>query len=75
MENRVDVVTDIVCPFYHAEMGLKLRCEGFCEAVTIQLSFLGKEQMQIHKHQHCMNIRGYRRCPIYPVINKQYEED
>lgn len=68
-----DVATDVVCPFYHAEDGLKLRCEGFCETVTIQLYFSRKEQMQIHKHRHCMDIKGYPKCPLYPIIEKQYE--
>ena len=39
-----DVVTDIVCPFYHKDDGLKIRCEGFCSTATIQLSFTSLEQ-------------------------------
>ena len=68
-----DVVTDVVCPFYHRDDGLKVRCEGFCKTVTIQLSFKNKEQKQIHRHQYCMDFKGYPKCPLYPVINKQYE--
>ena len=73
MKPNTDVVTDVVCPFYHAEDGLKLRCEGFCRTVTLQLSFENKEQKQIHKHRHCMDFKGYYKCPLYPVINKQHE--
>ena len=72
---EVDCVTDIVCPFYHAEDGLKVRCEGFCKTVTLQLSFASKEQKQMHKHQHCMDFKGYPKCPLYPIINRQYEEE
>ena len=75
MANNIDVVTDVVCPFYHAEEGLRIKCEGFCEAVTIQLYFSHKELMQLHKHMHCMDFIGYPRCPLYPVIAKQYKED
>lgn len=70
-----DVVTDVVCPFYHKDDGLKVRCEGFCNAVTIQLSFTSLEQKQVHKHTHCMEFDGYPKCPIYPVINKQYMDE
>ena len=70
-----DVVTDVVCPFYHRDDGLKVRCEGFCNTVTIQLSFKSKEQKQVHKHRHCMDFKGYPKCPLYPVINKQYESE
>jgi hypothetical protein len=29
--------------------------------------------LQMHKERHCNSIDGYRKCPLYSVINRQYE--
>lgn len=70
-------VPNVVCPFYHKEdaIGRKIFCEGFCKGCSIQVSFQRLGQLTIHKETHCNSLTGYKRCPLYPVINKQYEED
>ena len=70
---NVDLSTDVVCPFYHAEEGIRIKCEGFCKGVNIQLYFANKELMREHKRRHCMSIEGYPGCELYEVIYKQYE--
>lgn len=66
---------EVVCPFYHKEEAMKLLCEGFCKSCSLQVSFTNKEQLLAHKARYCNTFKGYPECPIYPVINKQYEED
>lgn len=71
MDANVD--TDVVCPFYHADEGVRVKCEGFCKSNTLQISFCDKAQFKTHKYNHCCNMKGYKRCPLYDVINRQYE--
>lgn len=63
------------CPFYGKEAPLKVYCEGYCEGNNIQLSFATKELMKEHKNRYCNDIHGYRKCPLYHVVMKKYEED
>ena len=72
--NEADTIPEVVCPFYHAEEGARLKCEGFCSTTTLQICFSNKSQFKMHKVAHCMNMRGYRRCPLYSVIARQYDE-
>lgn len=65
---------EVVCPFYTKEMGLLIRCEGFCKTNSIFLSFRTKEHKKRHKKEHCNSMEGYLFCPLYAIINKQYEE-
>lgn len=69
------VAKEVVCPFYRREDTAvnKIFCEGFCTTCSIQLTFKGKAQLTTHKETHCNSFEGYKRCPLYPVINKQYE--
>lgn len=71
----INVEADVVCPFYHADEGLRIKCEGFCKSCTLQLCFVDKGQFKTHKYNHCWNMKGYKRCPLYAIINRQYEED
>ena len=64
---------DIICPFYKFEEGLNIRCEGFCKSCRLQISFSNKESFDLHRDIHCKSYDGWERCPLYPVINKQYE--
>jgi hypothetical protein len=64
----------VKCPFYHQENGPKIKCEGFCKSCTIQITFDRKESLQMHREIYCENFDGYPKCPLFPVINKQYEE-
>lgn len=64
----------VVCPFYHKEEATKILCEGFCKTTSLQTSFQTREQLQLHKERHCNEMKGYPKCPLYAVINRQYEE-
>ena len=64
---------EVICPFYKQEDGLKLRCEGFCPSSSLQISFSRRDVMHMHKDRHCNSFSGYPECPLFPVINKQYE--
>ena len=66
---------EAVCPFYKMEDGAKLRCEGFCPTCSIQITFEKRDIMRMHKRRHCNSFKGYPQCPLYPVINAQYEDE
>lgn len=68
------VAKEVVCPFYHQEDSTRIRCEGFCSTTSLQTSFKFREQLISHKARHCNDIKGYMKCPLYGVINKQYEK-
>ena len=72
MKNYMDNCT--VCPFYSQEEGLKLHCEGYCTGTRIHLCFDCKERMKAHKKRYCNNLGGYKMCPLYAVIEKQYKK-
>lgn len=67
------VSKEVVCPFYHKEDGARIFCEGFCKSCNLQISFRRRDQLITHKDTHCNNFKGYKKCPLYPIINKQYE--
>ena len=71
MQNYVS--KEVVCPFYKQEEAMKIRCEGYCKACSLQTSFTSRVLLQIHKERHCNSISGYSKCPLYSVINRQYE--
>lgn len=64
---------EVVCPFYHKEEATKLLCEGFCKATSLQTSFTRRDELIMHKETHCNSFKGYPLCPLYSIINKQYE--
>ena len=68
------VAKEIICPFYKQEEPTRIHCEGFCKSNSLQISFAKKELLQLHRERHCKNFVGYPMCPLFPVINKQYEE-
>ena len=67
---------EVVCPFYHGEDAErnKIFCEGFCKLCNLQTTFNNGPQLLAHKARYCNTFKGYPQCPLYPVINKQYEE-
>lgn len=77
MQNYVS--KEVMCPFYkQEELGkgqkpTKIRCEGFCKTCSLQISFGRREQLIMHKERYCNSIEGYTECPLFSVINKQYE--
>lgn len=63
----------VVCPFYHQEKVLQIQCEGFCNTCSLQITFDSKEELLFHREIHCESFAGYPKCPLFPIINKQYE--
>lgn len=72
MQNYLDKNT--VCPFYSQQDNLKIHCEGYSKGNRIQISFENKYLMKEHKKRFCNNIKCYRQCPLYPIIEKQYKD-
>lgn len=71
MKNYMD--SGVVCPFYSQEEPLKLHCEGFSKCTRLQTFFENRVNKKAHKDKYCNNLRGYKQCPLYPVIEKQYK--
>ena len=63
----------VVCPFYAEGETVRIRCEGYCKGTHLHISFDCKERLKLHKKKYCDRLDGYKSCPIYPVIMKQYE--
>ena len=63
----------IICPFYKYEEGVNVRCEGFCKTCSLVISFSNKETLHMHEEMHCKSYSGWERCPLFPIINRQYE--
>ena len=64
-----------VCPFYSMQEPLRLHCDGFKAGNKIHLQFDCKERMKAYKNNYCNDIRNYKKCPLYPIIEKQYQEE
>lgn len=65
----------VLCPFYKQDDGVRLLCEGIGKGNSIQVSFETKELLKAHKRKFCYCIAKHRQCPLYPAINKKYEEE
>lgn len=65
---------DIVCPFYQKVTLTKIHCEGIDQNSNIQLHFINKQFQQIHEAKYCMNIEKYKKCPLYTIIARQYQD-
>lgn len=63
----------IICPFYKCEEGTNIFCEGFCKSTRLHISFSNYATFKMHREVHCKSFDGWEKCPIFPVINKQYE--
>ena len=64
----------VVCPFYHQESGLRIQCEGFCKSCSLQITFENKEDMLCHRKNFCESFERHSKCPLFPVISRQYEK-
>ena len=65
----------VVCPFFINGINYGVHCEGYKEGNSLRILFDNKESMDKHTGVYCNNINGYQKCPLYPVIDKQYKED
>jgi hypothetical protein len=69
------VAKEVVCPFYKQEDGAKIRCEGFSKSCSIQTTFCNRDNLVMHKGRYCNEMEGYTKCPLYPAIYGQYDEE
>ena len=68
----------IRCPFYSREessVARKIHCEGYCDGTHFHICFDSKELKKLHKRTVCKNENGFKKCPLYPIIEKKYKED
>lgn len=72
MKSYID--SNIVCPFYAFDGDQKIHCEGFNDRTRIQLAFANSEARREHKKAFCKSMEGCKDCPLYTIINRQYEE-
>ena len=63
----------VKCPFYKQERATQITCEGFSEGNGLQLFFRSKALLKEHQSRYCKSIKDHVRCPLYAVINEQYE--
>ena len=70
---RKHVSNEVVCPFYKYEEDSVLICEGFAPVCDLHVTFRGSRSKCNHKELHCDSFKGYPKCPLYPLINGQYE--
>jgi hypothetical protein len=65
----------IACPYYSREesnVARKIHCEGHTEGTHLHICFDRKELKKQHKKDYCKNENGFKKCPLYPIIEKKY---
>lgn len=55
---------EIKCPFYHAENGKVIYCDGVIADSSTATTFKNKNFFQDHKKNFCEQIHNYQNCPI-----------
>lgn len=58
------ISTRALCPFYKAEGGQIIYCEGIKSGTAIHLTFAKKSDANTHKALHCKRAGGSESCPI-----------
>ena len=59
--------SDAVCPFYFAETGKGIRCEGICTPTMLSV-FGTEEAKKRHEERFCVSLEGYPLCPVFRAI-------
>lgn len=52
-----------VCPYYEAEAGKSIRCNGFLTGSSTALRFCSGQQKDVWQHAYCFR-HDYNKCPI-----------
>ena len=68
----------VACPFYSREESLvirKIHCEGYAVGNHIHVCFDSKELIKAHKNKFCKKASGHKKCPLYQIIAKKYQEE
>lgn len=63
-----------VCPFYHRNDTNRICCEGVEDNNTINIVFGAKQDMLAYEKHFCDNIERHKKCLVYQMLNKKYEE-
>lgn len=69
--NKRYVNPNAQCPFYKAEYGSAIYCEGAIDGSEIRSVFSGKLLLAKHKRTHCYG--EWERCPIAKMLWSKYE--
>lgn len=62
----------ILCPFYVSMATKSITCEGITDDCILKIIF--KDSTQRDKHREIFCDRHYRKCEIYGILEKKYEE-
>ena len=63
----------VKCPFYRNHGSNKIACEGLAKGNTINLVYENQADRSKYMHDHCYSIDGFHTCPIYQLLERQYE--
>lgn len=64
----------VKCPFYKKTSANEIVCEGVCAKSSIHLTFESRTTKKTFMKERCFEIDGAKKCPIYTVITRKYEE-
>lgn len=63
------------CPFYKREENMRVCCCGWGEGVEeIAVRFRTVREAKAHKEAYCRSLSGYKKCPVYAMIEGEIEE-
>jgi hypothetical protein len=64
----------VKCPFYRKTDTNRIACEGFSKGNTINLVYESQADKKQYMKERCESIEGCRRCPIYSLLERMYNE-
>ena len=62
----------IKCPFFKSDNFNSISCEGCTENSYIRHAFKNRYIKDEWQNDYCMQINGYKECPIYDIANSKY---
>lgn len=65
---------DCICPFYIAESGKAINCEGLIRGTVIKNAFDTEEQKNRYQERVCMTGEYARRCMVARVLEAKYKK-
>lgn len=63
---------DVKCPFFKRQTNVGISCEGLTDEMFIRLCFQTAKAKDTQMEVFCDN--HYRKCEIYEILEKKYEE-
>lgn len=66
----------VQCPYYKANTGQVIRCEGLEDGMSTCLTFASHGKMVGYKSRFCRRLDCWANCPVAQTLNKKwgYEE-